>query len=114
MKLKEADTPLKPRTPHTIVPVEFVTEFANALENFEPIYSQPFDTNLTQIREVVAPLLLQISYDETGGKHNPIGLIWQVTAYTTHHGTEFFKPTIIGAYYATVIDDATSVICAYT
>ena len=40
-----------------------MAKFADALKKFEPIDSQPSDTDLTQIREVVAPLLLQIPYD---------------------------------------------------
>ena len=50
-------------------------------EQVNPIYA-----DLTWIREVVAPLLLQIPYDKTGGTQNLIGIIWPVTAYTTQYG----------------------------
>ena len=93
---------LKPRTPDTMTPKEIVVKFADAIEQFEPIDGQPSDTDLTRILEVVAPLLLQIPYNETGGTHNPIGLIWTVAVYTTRYGAEFVKPKIVGAYDATI------------
>ena len=58
-----------------MTPEEIVAKFAHALDNFEPITGQPSDTDLTRLREAVAPLLLQILYDETGGKHNLISII---------------------------------------
>ena len=57
-------------------PEEIVAKFATALEKFEPITGQLSDTDLTRLREAVAPLLLQIPYDETGGNNTIIGLIW--------------------------------------
>ena len=73
--LKRAEPLLKPRTPDTMTPKEIVAKFANALEQFKPIDDQPSDTEITRIREVVAPLLLQIPYDKTEGAHNLIGHI---------------------------------------
>ena len=70
-------------------------KLADALEQFELIYGQPSDTYLTRIREVVAPLLLQIPYEKTGGTHNLIGIIWLVAAYTTCYGSEFPHPRIL-------------------
>ena len=58
-----------------MTPEEIVAKFANSLKQFDPIDRQLSETDLTQIREVVAPLLLQIPYDETGAVHNLIGLI---------------------------------------
>ena len=58
-----------------MTPEEIVAKFAHALDNFEPITGQLSDTNLTRLWEDVAPLLLQIPYDKTGGKHIFIGLI---------------------------------------
>ena len=52
-----------------MTPEEIVAKFATALDNFELITEQPSDTDLARIWEAVAP------YDETGGKHNLIGLI---------------------------------------
>ena len=64
-----------------MTPEEIVAKFVTALDNFEPITGQPSDTNLTKIWEAVSPLLLKILYDETGGKHNLIGLIRSKLAY---------------------------------
>ena len=56
-------------------PEEIVANFDHALDNFEPIVGKLSDSNLTRLREAVAPLLLQILYDETGVVHNLISLI---------------------------------------
>ena len=58
----------------------------------------------------MAPLLLQIPYDETGAVHNLIGLIRPEVAYTTHYGTALLKPTRVGAYDATIDDYDTAVV----
>ena len=112
--LKRNEPLPKPHTPDTMMPKEIVMKLANVLEQFEPIYGQPSDTDLTRIREVVALLLLQILYDKTGGTHNLICLIWLVAAYTTCYGAEFAEPTRIGAYNATIDDDTMSVVHART
>ena len=82
----------KPHTPYTMTPEETVAKFADALEQFKPIYGQPSDTDLTRIRGVVALIHLQIPYDDTGGTHNLIVLIWPVAAYTTCYDAEFPNP----------------------
>ena len=97
-----------------MTPEEIVAKFADVLEQFKPIDGQLSDTDLTRIREVVAPLLLQIPYEETGGTHNLIGLIQPVTAYTTRYGAEFLEPTRVGTYDTTIDDDTKSVIRART
>ena len=58
-----------------MTPEEIVAKFVNALEQFEMIDRQTSNTDLMQIWEDVAPLLLQISYDKKRGTHNLIGLI---------------------------------------
>ena len=93
---------------------EIVSKFANALKKFDPIDRQPSDTDLMRIREVVAPLLLQIPYDKTGGTHNLIGFVRLVAAYTTRYGAEFVEPTRMGSYEATINDDTTAVVYACT
>ena len=89
-----------------------MAKFADALKQFDQIDIQPSDTDLTRIQEVVAPLLFQIMYDETGGTHNLIGLVRTVAAYTTRYGAEFVEPTRVGAYDATRDVNATAVVCA--
>ena len=71
---------------------------------------QPSGTNLTRIREVVAPLFLRIPYNKTGGTHHLISLIRPMAAYTTRYGAEFAEPTQIGAYDVTIDDDYTTVV----
>ena len=84
--MKRAEPLSKSHTPDTMMPEDIVVKLADALEQFDSIDGQPSYMDLTRIREVVAPLLLQIPYDKTGGTHNLIGLIWLVAAYTTRYG----------------------------
>ena len=81
-----------------------------ALEQFKPIDGQPSGTDFTRIREVVAPLLLQIPYEKTGGTNNLIGIIWPGAAYKTRYGAAFVEPTRVGDYDAKIKDDATAVV----
>ena len=60
----------------------------------------------------MAPLLLQIPYNKTGGTHNLVGLIRPVTSYTALYGAEFVEPKRVGAYDATNDDNSTAVIRA--
>ena len=76
------------------------------------ITEQPSDTDLTRLREAVAPLLLQILYGETGGKHNLIGLIRSKLAYVTRYGEAFPKPKRVGAYNLEIDNNATAVVRA--
>ena len=114
LTLKRSKPPPKPLPLDTMTPEEIVAKFADVLEQFKPIDGQLSDTDLTRIREVVAPLLLQIPYEETGGTHNLIGLIQPVAAYTTRYGAEFLEPTRVGTYDTTIDDDTKSVIRART
>ena len=95
-----------------MTPEEIVGKFANSLEQFKSINRQPSDTDFTQIREVVAPPLLQILYDETGAVHNFIDLIRPEASYTTRYGAAFLEPTRVGLYNSKIDDDATAVIYA--
>ena len=95
-----------------MTPEEIVVKFATALDNFEPITEQPSDTDLTRLWEAVAPLLLQIPCDETGGNHNLIGLIRSKLAYVTRYGEAFPKPKRVGAYNLYIDDGATTVVRA--
>ena len=93
-----------------MTPEEIVAKFATAIDHFEPITEQPSDTDLTRIWEAVAPLLLQIPYDETEGNHNLIGLIWSKNAYVARYDEAFPEPKRVGAYYPDIDDDATAVV----
>ena len=69
-----------------MTPEEIVAKFLTAIDHFDPITEQPLDTDLTRLQEAFTPLLLQIRYDETGGKHNLIGLIRLKNAYVARYG----------------------------
>ena len=93
-----------------MTPDEIVSKFLVALDNFEPITNQPSDSDLTRIREAIAPLLLQIPYDETGRAHNLIGIVRAKPAYLKRYGEAFPEPTRVGAYDLEINDDATAVV----
>ena len=93
-----------------MTPEEIVEKFSTALDNFEPITEQPSDTSITRLREDVALILLQIPYDETGGNHNLIGLIWSKLTYVARYGEAFPKPKMSGAYNLEIDDDAMAVV----
>ena len=97
-----------------MTPEEIVTKFANEFKKIEPIYGQPSDINITRFWEVVEPLLLQILNEKTGGTHNFIGFIRILASYTTRYGAGFVEPTIVGAYDATINNDATAIVRART
>ena len=73
---------------------------------------QPSETDLTRLREAVAPLLVQIPYDETGGKHNLIGLIRSKLAYVARYGEAHPDTKRVGAYDLDIDDNATTVVYA--
>ena len=81
-----------------------------ALDNFEPITDQPSDSDLTRLREAIAPLLLQIPYDKTGGVHNLIRIVRAKPAYLKRYGEAFPEPTRVGAYDLEINDDARAVV----
>ena len=54
---------------HTMMPDDISTLFAEALEKFEPISSQPTESHLPELQEVLAQILLVIPYDK--GKRHP-------------------------------------------
>ena len=95
-----------------MTPDEIVAKFSASLDKFEPITNQPSDSDLTRLREAIAPLLLQIPYDETGGTHNVIGIIREKPAYLKRYGEAFPEPTRVGAYDLEINHDATAVVRA--
>ena len=95
-----------------MTPEYIVAKFATELNNVESITEQPLDTNLTRLWEAVAPLLLQILYDGTGGKHNLIGLIRSKLVYVSHYREAFPKTKRVGAYDLDIDDNDTAVVCA--
>ena len=95
-----------------MTPDEIVSKFLVALDNFKPITDQPSDSDLTRLQEVIAPLLLQIPYDETGGVHNLIGIVRAKPAYLKRYGKAFPELTRVGAYNLEINNNATAVVRA--
>ena len=95
-----------------MTPDEIVSKFSVALDNFEPITDQPSDSNLTRLREAIAPLLLHIPYDEMGGVQNLIGIFRAKPAYLKRYGKAFPEPTRFGAYDLDIDDSTTAVVRA--
>ena len=72
LTLKRAEPLLKKtHNPDTMTPENTVAKFADVLDKFKPIGGQPSDTDLRRIQEVLAPLLLQITYNKMGGHTQP-------------------------------------------
>jgi len=90
-----------------MTPEEITTAFATAATAFQPITGQPSDDDLTELRDVLYPLLLDIPYDEDG-THNLIGLIEPTTSYTATWGAQFPPPQRPPAY--PIIDDAATAV----
>ena len=87
-----------------MTPEEITTLFATAATTFQPIVGQPTDDDLTAIREILYPLLLDIPYD-MHGPHNLVGLIEPTTTYAATWGAAFVIPPRPPAYPA-IPDDA--------
>ena len=95
-----------------MTPDEIVSKFLAALDNFEPITDQRSDSDHTRLREPIATLLLQTPYDETGGTHKLIGIVWTKPSYLKRYCEAFPEPTRVGAYDLEIDDDTTAVVRA--
>ena len=91
-------------------PEEITTSFATAAASFQPIVGKPTDDDLTALREILYPLLLEIPYDEPG-THNLIGLIEPTTSYIATWGAAFPIP-VRPPTYPVIANDATPVVRA--
>ena len=95
-----------------MTPDEIVAKFATAINHFELITEKTSDTDLTILQDAVAPLLLQISYNETGGKHNLISIIRSKITYVKRYGEAIPRPKRVRAYNLEINDNATDVVRA--
>jgi len=93
-----------------MTPEEITTSFSSAAASFQPIVGQPTDDDLTALRDILYPLLLEIPYDEPG-THNLIGLIEPTTSYTSTWGAAFPIPDRPPTY-PVIANDATPVVRA--
>lgn len=100
-----------------MTPEEITATFATAAAGFQPIVGQPSDDDLTALRDVLYPLLLDIPYteyavhDATLTAHNLVGLIEPDASYTARWGEPFPIPARPPAYPA-IPDDASAVVRA--
>lgn len=93
-----------------MTPEEITALFATAAATFQSVDGQPSDDDITNLRETLYPLLLDIPYDE-GGTHNLIGILEPPTAYAARWGAVFPIPVRPPTYPA-IPDDATPVVRA--
>jgi hypothetical protein len=91
-----------------MTPEEITASFATAVASFQPIIGQSTDNNLTALREVLYPLLLEIPYDEPG-THNLIGIIKPTASYTATWGAAFPIPNRPPTY-PVIANNATPVV----
>lgn len=97
-----------------MTPEEITALFTAASANFTPIAGNPSDDDLTDMREILLPILLSIPYDETGPhpRHNLVGLIEATGTYTNDWGAAFPIPARPAAYDPAIAADATPVVRA--
>ena len=93
-------------------PEEIVAKFVEAADLFEPIQGQPSDIDITLVRKVLTPILLQIPYDEAEAKDDLISIILGDVKYTAKYGQAFSPPQRVGAYDTSLPDDAKPVVRA--
>jgi hypothetical protein len=80
-----------------MAPEEITALFATAAAAFPTITGQPTDDNLTALRDVLYPLLLDIPYN-MNGPDNLIGIIEPVALYMATWGQAFVPPARPPAY----------------
>ena len=93
-----------------MAPEEITALFATTAAAFPAITGQPTDDNLTALRDVLYPLLLDIPYD-MNGPDNLIGIIEPVALYMATWGQAFLPPARPPAY-PIIADDASAVVRA--
>ena len=93
-----------------MAPEEITALFATAAAAFPTITGQPTDDNLTALRDVLYPLLLDIPYN-MNGPDNLIGIIEPVALYMATWGQAFVPPARPPAY-PVIADDASAVVRA--
>ena len=72
---------------------EITALFAEASPHFPPLPDKPNDNSLSDIREILKPLLLILEYD-ISGPHNLVGLIQDTGAYTACWNNAFTRPVL--------------------
>ena len=91
-----------------MTPEEITTLIDGALDTFSPITEKPSDDELTNIRETLSPLLLDIPYDEAQKDHNLVGLIMRPAAYAAKYLTPFAISGRLPVNDDSILDNATT------
>ena len=86
--------------------------FTERLNVFDPILGQPTASNLTQLREELATILLPLRYDLEKGICNLIGLFIEEENYKQHYRAKFPMPTKPAVCDETIPSNATYVVQA--
>ena len=84
-------------------PEEVSILFAELGSTFEPISSQPTDSDIFKMREVISEVLYQIPYDDENGAHNLVSLIQDKESYVTEYPDPFPGAKKPGIYDSTII-----------
>ena len=92
-----------------MTPEEITAVFATAATTYPPITGQPTDDDLTAMKDILYPLLLDIPYNDPD--NNLIGIIEPLAAYIATWGQPFPIPAQPPAYPA-IADNATAVVRA--
>ncbi len=86
--------------------------FKEAQDSFPPIKGKPTDDDLLLIRETLLPILMEIPYNQLGGIHSLMAILWDTVTYATDHGGNAFKcPIRLPLYDGSITDNATTVVC---
>lgn len=74
--------------------------FAGARDKIPPFIGQPTDQSIHDVKEVLLPILLEIPYDRSDGKHNLVGLLVDSADYIADYGAgeALPRPKRLGAY----------------
>jgi hypothetical protein len=92
-----------------MTPEEITALFPEAAMLFPPLPNKPNDDTLSDIREIITPLLLNLEYD-MNGPYNLAGLIQDTAAYTARWHNAFARPVRPTIYNLTIPDDASPVV----
>ncbi len=65
--------------------------FKEAQDSFPPIKGKPTDDDLLLIRETLLLILMEITYDQLGGIHSLMAILWDTLTYAANHGGNVFK-----------------------
>ena len=73
-------------------PSEIPAKFIEAFKAFENIDGQPTESDVNRVFKALSHILYIIEYDESGEKHNLIGLIQDKNPYAAKYGAPFPRP----------------------